>query len=120
MSLTTIEHPRIASRGRWNKVRVLALLALALVGATALVLVSPWTKGHIAQARGGLNSVAAHSRALGPGARSLPATYRRFPESKLVALGIVRNPKTGLWMCVRAKGRGAAPSSHYSRVAFRP
>jgi hypothetical protein len=117
---TRTAHPRTASRTGRYKARLAALLVLSVVGAVAVALVSPWGDGHTAQATQGVSSVAAHSRTVGPAGRWLPASYRGFPESKLVALGIVPNPKTGQWMCVLVRPRRAAPSSHYSRVAFRP
>jgi hypothetical protein len=122
MHVSTGTHPSPVSRSPRHRVGPVARRALAVVSAIALalVVVSTWAEGHIVGTRHAVSYGGSNSQVVRATVPQLPAGYRAMPPSKLVALGIVRDPRTGQWMCIRVGRRNAAPSSHYTRVAFRP
>jgi hypothetical protein len=119
MSFTTAAHSHHSTWSPWPHLRRLAPLALVIVGALALTVAGSRATSRTGNATDALTSAAAKSPAVSPGTAQLPAPYRTMPPAKLAALGIVRNPRTGQWMCVRVASN-IASSSRTSPIAFRP
>lgn len=119
MSSATATHPHTASQTSRHSAAWVAVLSLALAAVFALAVLMIVRSGHTARTTPVARAAVGRPGA-GHGAGQLPVGYRSMPASKLVALGLVRDPVTGQWMCTAVATHNTAPTVKTSPVNSNP